>query len=213
MPIPNFVITKVVDYCKAKGYKLATEEVGFVNIIYVEGMDTNGILNKDEPNQFNDVRLVLNSDLQLAKVDENTFANWSATTEPGRYYTQNPMNAGGAARIAFGQYKAWSVGTHGNSQPHEALIQVAPVTVCRDKNKDGLRTGDRTETGLFGINQHWGGDAPVDNVGKWSAGCLVGRTKAGHKEFMKLAKTDPRYQRDRSYVFWTTIIPGDELGI
>lgn len=29
---------------------------------------------------------------------------WQATTEPGAYYTFNPMNAGGAARIAFGQY-------------------------------------------------------------------------------------------------------------
>ncbi|MFB2832911.1 hypothetical protein [Floridanema evergladense] len=212
MPIPTTVVSKIVDYCKVKGYKLFTD-IGELNIVYVEGMDTNGIVNKDEPNQFNDVRLVLNSDLKLAKVDENTFANWGATTEPGRYYTNKPMNPGGAARIAFGQYKAWSVGTHGNSQPHEALVQVAPVSVYRDKNKDGLRTGDRLDTGLFGINQHWGFDLPPDNVGTASAGCLVGRTREGHRQFMKLVKTDPRYQKDRNYVFWTTVIPGDELGI
>lgn len=213
MPIPQNVISKITDYCKSKGYKLGTEEPGFLTIIYVEGMGVDGTVNRDEPNQFNDVRLVLNADLQLAKISDNEFANWSATTEPGRWYTQNPMNPGGAARIAFGQYKAWSVGMHGNSQPHEALLQVAPITVYRDKNKDGLRTGDRKDTGLFGVNQHWGYDLPPNDIGKASAGCLVGRTKEGHRQFMKLIKSDPRYQKNKSYVFYTTIIPGDELGI
>lgn len=201
----------MVDYCKSKGYKLGSEEPGLLTIIYVEGMDTNGEINRDEPNQFNDVRLVLDSDLQLAKISDDIYANWSATTEPGRYYTQNPMNPGGAARIAFGQYKAWSVGRHGNSESHEALIQVAPVAVYRDKNKDMMRPGDKLDTGLFGINQHWGYDLPPDNVGKASAGCLVGRTREGHRQFMKLIKTHPRYLKDKNYIFWTTIIPGNEL--
>lgn len=205
MPIPPTVITKICDYMRAQGYELSSKP-GEKNIIYVEGMDTNGNLNADAPNQFNDVRLILGHELQL-------LGNWAATTEPGRWYTQNPMNPGGAARIAFGQYKAWAVGMHGNSEPHQALVQVAEIKVFRDANKDGIRQGDSTQVGLFGVNQHWGYDLPSENVGKASAGCLVGRTRQGHREFMNLVKTDPRYVYNSKYVFRTTIIPGDKLGI
>ena len=44
-----------------------------------------------------------------------------------------------------------------------------------------------------------------------SAGCLVGRTKEGHKEFMAIIKQDRRYVANNDYVFYTTIIPGDDL--
>jgi hypothetical protein len=203
--LSNNTIKGIVEYCGKCGYKLFT---GYqqVNILYVEGMDVDGNINSDEPNQFNDVRLVLGAGMQLLGV-------WSATTEPGRWYTQNPMNRKGAARIAFGQYKAWAVGRHGNSEPHEALVQVGEVIVYRDQNKDGLRTGDTIDRGLFGINQHWGYDLPLDNVGLASAGCLVGRTRQGHREFMAIIKTDPRYLNDRQFIFTTTVIPADKLDL
>ncbi|MFB2881826.1 hypothetical protein [Floridanema aerugineum] len=199
----NDKIDLIVLYCQKMNYRLFTGK-DEKNIIYVEGMDVEGNFNNDAPNQFNDVRLVLSNDFHL-------LGNWSATTEPGRFYTEHPMNPKGAARIAFGQYKAWAVGMHGNSQPHEALIQVAEVMVYRDSNKDGLRIGDGVDRGLFGINQHWGYDLPPDNIGRASAGCLVGRTRKGHLEFMSIVKTDPRYQADRRFLFTTTIIPGDQL--
>jgi hypothetical protein len=123
------------------------------------------------------------------------------------------MNAGGAARIAFNQYKAWIVGTHLKSKPnsaHEALVQVEPVTVHRDLNKDYKRSGDKTDTGLFGINQHWGYDAPKDDLGTTSAGCLVGRSKDGHREFMAILKADPRYEANSAYRFMAAVLPGDE---
>ncbi len=55
-----------------------------------------------------------------------------------------------------------AVGRHGTSDHHEALVQVVEVKVHRDLNKDMQRTGDtrvtaqadRTDTGLFGINQN-----------------------------------------------------------
>ena len=67
----------------------------------------------------------------------------------------------------------------GKASAHEALVQVAEVTVHRDLNKDFKRTNDKTDTGLFGINQHWGYDAPKDDLGNTSAGCLVGPDKEG----------------------------------
>lgn len=205
MAISTYVIKKIIDYCEKQSYRLFTGK-DEKNIIYVEGMDVDGNINSDAPNQFNDVRLVLSNEFRL-------LGNWSATTEPGRWYTLNPMNAKGAARIAFGQYKAWAVGTHGNSEPHEALVQVGEVAVWRDINKDGIRPEDKLDRGLFGINQHWGYDLPPDNIGRASAGCLVGRTRQGHREFMNIIKSDRRYQADRQYIFATTIIPSDKLDL
>ena len=124
-----------------------------------------------------------------------------------------PMNINGAARIAFGQYKSWVVGTHlkGRASAHEALVQVGEVTVHRDLNKDFMRTNDKTDTGLFGINQHWGYDAPKDNLGSTSAGCLVGRTKKGHREFMATLKADPRFVASPAYRFMAAVLPADEV--
>lgn len=123
------------------------------------------------------------------------------------------MNPLGAARIAFGQYKAWCVGTHhpNAASAHQALVQIEPISVYRDRNKDFKRPGDMVDTGLFAINQHWGYDAPQDDLGRTSAGCLVGRTRDGHRKFMSLVKTDPRYIASRSYRFMTTVLPGDRV--
>jgi hypothetical protein len=51
----------------------------------------------------------------------------------------------------------------------------------------------------------------VDSIGRWSAGCLVGRTRDGHRAFMKIVKQDRDYVKNKNYVFSTTIIPGDDL--
>ncbi|HEY9601916.1 MAG TPA: hypothetical protein V6C85_09920, partial [Allocoleopsis sp.] len=195
----------IIAYCQEEGYQI-DRGVGEKNIIYVEGMYPDGRLNDDAFNAWNDTRMVIEFFDGVPKI----IGKWEATTEPGRYYTMNPMNINGAARIKFGQYKAWIVGTHLNS--HEALVQLGgPVTVYRDLNKDGMRTGDRIDTGQFGVNQHWGGDSPQDDIGRWSAGCLVGRTKDGHREFMKIIKSDPRYLKSKAYVFSSIVIPGDDL--
>lgn len=198
--------TKIVNYMVRKNYVLS-EFVREVNIVYIEGMDRDGDLNNDLPNCFNDLRLVI----QFVGKKPTIVGCWEGTTEPGAYYTHNPMNRAGAARIAFGQYKAWKVGIHGNSQPHEALIQVASVKVHRDLDKNFIRTNDRVFEGLFGINQHWGYDLPESNIGRASAGCLVGRTRKGHREFMSIVKSDRRYRENPNFVFPTTIIAGDDL--
>lgn len=196
----------IVDYMAYKNYFVDRSPLHF-NIIYIEGMNRDGSLNNDAPNIFNDLRLVI----EFIGGRPSIIDSWEATTEPGFFYTKNPMNPKGAARIGFGQYQAWMVGTHGRSEPHEALIQVYPVRVHRDLNKDMVRTGDRIDIGLFGINQHHGYDLPVFDINKASAGCLVGRSRAGHREFMGIIKSDRRYRNDKDYIFRTTIIPGDDL--
>ncbi|MFB2939364.1 peptidoglycan-binding protein [Aerosakkonemataceae cyanobacterium BLCC-F154] len=206
LKLGNDLASRIVKYMLAKKYKVFTYSQ-YYNIVYVEGMNTSGTLNNDAPNRFNDIRTVIAFEDGVPKI----VGIWEATTEPGAKYTYRPMNSKGAARIHFGQYKAWSVGIHGNSNPHEALIQVGPVTVWRDLNKDFIRPSDRNETGLFGINQHWGYDFPKNDIGVASAGCLVGRTIQGHRQFMTLIKRDKRYLTTSGYVFTSTIIPGDDL--
>ncbi|MEC4817208.1 MAG: hypothetical protein SAK29_28655 [Scytonema sp. PMC 1069.18] len=205
---PKTLEEKIVAYCERKGYKI-DKQPGYKNIIYIEGMNPDGTLNDNALNVWNDLRIVI--EFQDGK--PKMIGCWEATTNPGKYYTHKPMNPKGAAIIAFGQYAAWKVGTHTPGGGHEALVQSGgPVTVHRDANRSGSRDkGDSMDSGFFGINQHWGGDNPKSDVGRWSAGCQVGRTRQGHREFMAIVKSDPRYRKDRNCVFKSTIIDGKDL--
>jgi hypothetical protein len=190
----------------AKGYWLARMRT-WVNIVYVEGANPDGTQNGNLPNQFNDLRTIVTVEQGRPVV----LGQWTATTEPGKYYTENPLNPKGAARIALDQFKAWSVGTHGAGiAAHEALIQAGMIRVFRDLNQDYRREGDAVEASAnFGVNQHWGYD--LQDVGKASAGCLVGRTRNGHRQFMELVKSDPRYLVNRNYRFMTAILTAEDL--
>lgn len=182
---------------------------GYVNIVYLEGAGTDGVPNDNKPNQFNDVRTVIT--VQDGK--PVIVGKWDGTTEPGKFYTQNPMNPKGAARIALDQFKAWVVGTHGaGAGAHEALVQHGTIRVFRDINKDYKRDGDAVDTGSsFAVDQHWGYDLPSLDIANASAGCLVGRTKAGHKQFMSMLKADPRFQNSRGYMFMTAVLSAQDI--
>lgn len=206
-PIPlrldNSLASRIIKYMQSAQYHISRGDKHF-NIVYLEGADEDGSPNSDIPNQWNDLRLVL--EIKRDGVPRIVGA-WMATTEPGRKYTESPMNPDGAFRIAFGQYKAWVIGTH---KDHEALIQAGEITGFRDANKDYKRTGDRRVTGSdFGVDQHWGYNMTL--VEGASAGCLVGQSKDGHREFMATIKTDRRYLLNPNYVFLTTVIAGDDL--
>ena len=198
--------SRILQYMDGKGYKIFEGPQEY-NIVYVEGMNRDGSLNSDTLNVFNDIRLVIEVVNGQPKL---VGGPWVATTEPSKLYTNRPVNKKGAARIAFNQYAAWQVGSH-NGQ-HEALVQTGgKVTVCRDFNKDGYRTGDQLDSGFHGINQHHGYNNSKENIGTASAGCLVGRSIKEHEAFMRLIKQDCRYQKDRTFIFTTTVIPGDDL--
>jgi hypothetical protein len=206
LKLGNDIASRIIKYMQAKDYQVFSRPKEY-NIVYIEGMSVDWTLNGDAPNHFNDLRIVIEVVDGVPKIVDH----WQATTEPGRHYTISPMNRKGAARIKFDQYKAWRVGFHGNADRHESLVQVAPITVHRDFNKDMKRTNDKLDTGIFLINQHWGYDFPVNDIRTASAGCLVGRTRQGHREFMALIKQDRRYQANKDYLFYTTIIPGDDF--
>lgn len=153
-----------------------------INIVYFEGIDTDLVtLNSDSLDGWNDVRCLITDDGEV-------LMSAAATTEPGRHYTETPMNPRGAFRIQLNtQFKdAWQFGKHFTQ---DALVQCGDITGHRDLNRDGARTNDKLDTGSgFGVNQHTTSNAP-GNVGKWSAGCLVGRYPTAHQRFLQLLRS------------------------
>jgi hypothetical protein len=195
---------RVIREMRSRGYWISCGPARY-NIVYLEGCDRDGRLNNDAFNEWNDRRLVIEIPNDTPKI----VGNWLATTEPGRTYTDNPLNPDGAFRIAFGQYRAWQFGRHGRTQ-YPALVQVSTVFGHRDGNRDGRRTGDLLVSGDgFGINQHHGWD--MEFVNEASAGCLVGQSIEGHEEFMAILRSDRRYKLNPRYTFYTTILAADEL--
>ena len=202
------LLKRILRFMQNKGYWIARSP-RMRNIVYVEGMNADGSLNADAFNHWNDRRIVFRIN---PGGRPEMLVNDQATTEPGSHYTWNPLNPKGAARIAFGQYKAWAVGLHKGVQP--ALVQREKIRLHRDLNKDGFRSSsDPIDIGkTFGINQHSTrpGTAP-EFVDSYSAGCMVGRRYAWHLSFLEIVKQDERYRQNRGYLFISTIIPGDKL--
>lgn len=200
---------RVLRYMARKNYWI-TRAPDQLNIVYVEGAGPDGKPNADQMNKWNDRRMVIRI---LPGGQPEMLVNDQATTEPGRFYTDNvPKHLAGVARIAFGQYKAWKMGLHKGVQP--SLVQRGKVRLHRDINKDGKRdTADPIDIGDgFGINQHSTKPGLVpDSVEKFSAGCLVGRRYDYHLSFMHIVRQDYRYQMNKDYMFVSTIIDGDDL--
>lgn len=184
---------KAIAYMRSKGYKIRA-----LNIVYFEGLDADDIatVNSDRIDHWNDVRSVITNtgDVILAA---------TATTEPGWYYRLNRMNPKGAAQLVFGQYlDCWKIGRHFTQ---DALVQCGSLKVYRDNNEDGSRSGDPVDVGdYFGINQHTTSNAP-SLVGRYSAGCLVGKFPATHAKFMGICRSMGLATFD------STLISGDEF--
>lgn len=168
--IKNSVITK--------GYKWFTDKPMIIGI-----RTTNDI-----PNVFNDYIIL------CIENKDKFFKGWMATTEPGTYWLQNPMNIKGTGVLVPNQYfDCWGLGQHGSGlNKHEALIQIRPITLYRDNNKDNKINIDpkNIQTGLFGINIHSTGKSNwiASKIDKWSAGCQVFANYDAFKEFIKILK-------------------------
>ena len=87
------------------------------------------------------------------------------STDPGRYYLDNPLNDFGCAVLRLGLWN-YRLGRHRDLYP--AFIQSGEVTVDR-VTPDGKAV--KRESGYFGINIHSGG--PETHVGRYSAGCQI----------------------------------------
>lgn len=198
------IAAKIIATMERKGYAIAKGE-GEINIVHVEGMNKNGEVAPDSADIYDDLRIVI----QYRNGQPTVPFVGMATTEASGYWTGGgQMNPKGAARLQFGQYQAWQVGQHCGSSGscHEALVQVAPVTVMRDANADKSRAGDQPDTGLFGINIHGGQGGDGGTVGAYSAGCLVSSTMEEHRQFMSIVKSS-----SNNGTFYGTLLDGSEV--
>jgi hypothetical protein len=187
---------KAIAYMKSNGYKISP-----LNIVYFEGLDADDMktVNDDRIDYWNDVRSIISN-------AGDVLLSTPATTEPSRYVRLNRCVPNGAAQIAFGQYlDAWMIGTHGTTYRHEALVQCGNITIYRDDNEDGIRTGDKIEVSSdTGLNQNTTSNAP-DTTSRWGHGNLVGKYPSSHEKFMLICRSM------NLETFDTTLIDGSDF--
>lgn len=197
-PASSSLADRIVAAMRQRGYEVF-EGPDVVNICYVEGMNLDETSNANRHNAWDDLRVVFRYDQGKATI----LGKWEATTEPGAYWTDHPMNSDGAFHIALGQQTAWVMGEyHG----HPALRQSGNLSGTRDKVKDYKRDGGHVN-GQFGVHHHAGYNYKKDDIGRSSAGCQVGRTTAGHDDFIRIVSADRRYKADKKFVWTSTVMP------
>lgn len=201
--------SRIYQVCLARGYSL-DQRPGAINLFGIEGMTVSGKKIPDTANEWNDVIGILTFDGGQPRIQ----CIYQGTTEPGKYYTLNPLNKGGAARLQLGQQLSlWSVGTH---RGYEALSQTGPARLVRDKNRNYSRDDQETIERGNGINLHttrttgWRGAAGA-YVDKWSAGCVVVKDAAQFLSLMKQVKASLQYKENRAHKFDFTLMWQDWL--
>lgn len=130
---------------------------------------------------------------------------FKATTDPGTYWLNNPMQPQGTAILASGQYRnAYQLGLHRGE--YMALVQVKKVTVIRDYNRNArldFFNGVKS-TGLFGINIHRALRQGLTRfVDKFSAGCQV---FANASDFYKLIQLCENHRKLYGNRFTYTLV-------
>jgi hypothetical protein len=161
---------------KNNGYKWFEDKL---NIVGIRTKDTTTDL-------FNDFIVVAYTS-KNGEEPHNNFIGFNATTDPGLYYLNNPMNVKGTGILVEGQYiDCWQKGNH---KGHDALIQCRPVSVYRDNDRDNYLTFDKTtiDTGYFGLNIHRAHVGIIQKlIGKYSAACQVIQSNSAYEKFYKI---------------------------
>jgi len=181
----EFTREKVKEVIISKGYKWFNDNnnKGYdVNIIGIRNSETDGKVT----NRFDDTLTLSYKDA----AGEWKFHQWEATTDPGQYWMENPMNKDGTAILVPGQYR----GSHKirkHQGKYEALGQRRPVKVYRDNDRDlEYDTDEATiKEGIYGINIHRSNPYTESYyVNKWSAGCQVFKKVDDFHEFMEICR-------------------------
>lgn len=158
--------------------------------------------NEQSANTFNDLIGIL-----YKENDTWVLKRYAATTDPGLYYRENPINIEGTAILQDGYHKsAFRIGKHQGK--YEALVQNRTLPLWRDNNKDDIldRMGE-THNDLAGINIHRATaikNGVSKQVDKWSAGCQVIASNSDFNEFMFIVNQSAKiYGKTFSYALFT----------
>jgi len=136
---------------------------------------------------------VFNDFITISWIDKITgkkcFTGFNATTDPGLYYLNNPLNIKGTGILVEDQFvDCWEIGLH---KGNKALVQCRPVSVYRDNNRDNYLKFDKNtiDTGYFGINIHRAHMTIIQKwIGKYSAGCQVIQSNDAYEKFFNICK-------------------------
>ena len=190
---------------KAKGYKWFESGDYNVNIVGIRNMDAG----ERVTNKFDD-------HLTVSYMIDNTwyYEIFDCTTDPGDDWMDKPMNSKGCAILKPGQYpKSHKLRLHQGR--YLALGQQNPVTVYRDRDRDGKYDFDEStiDTGLYGISIHRAtkhAGKTSKYVDKWSAGCQVIASNDDWHCFLDICQT----ARDKwSNNFTYTLLQSTDLKI
>jgi hypothetical protein len=199
----QFTAARIVTAMRNKNFRL-DEGLFRSNLIYVEGMNVDGQSNQHIKNTFDDVRSLV----VILPEGPKLLGIWEATTRPGKYWTEHRMNPRGAARVRLGQQTAWIMGKYNGMN---ALRQDGYLELTRDPDETYERYGPLYRSNDTGIHHHGGYNYPHDDLGRSSAGCLVGRSMDEHEVAMQFLKKDERFRADSNFHFTSTILEYKDL--
>lgn len=174
------------------GYKLFTGDYN-VNLFAIRSSDMTA-------NTFDDMVGL------LYQVDgEWVLKKYGATTDPGLYYRENPMNIKGTGILAPGQHpSAFRIGLHQGK--YKALVQNTPLPLYRDANRnDVLEYIGEPVREMAGVNLHRA-NAKVTSkqVDRWSAACSVLADPNDFNELLSLCeKSKSLYGDGFTYTLFT----------
>jgi hypothetical protein len=166
-------IEKIKEIFEKKNYKFFSLDKPYnLNIIGIRNIN-------NIPNAFDDLIIVVYKDANK----KERLLQFQATTDPGLFWLQNPLNVDGTLILVPGQYSnCYQLGIHGRSgkDPYKALEQVGSMTYVRDADRDKILDfqliNDSTKIvhGIFKTNIHRANENYESvQVDKWSAGCQV----------------------------------------
>ena len=166
--------------CKDLGYAIFTEKNYDLNLIACRSPSR-------VANAFDDVFHV------VYRVGDRYFQeSYPCTTDPGLYWLHNPSRVEGTAILVPNQYRnVWRLDYHAGNKNHLALCQRnGAVQVYRDSNRDEVldMDADTIMKGWFGINIHRASTKYIEDVGRYSAGCIVIQVKDDFDRLIALAK-------------------------
>jgi len=180
-------INDVLNLYKDKKYKLYN---GYLDI------NIFGIRNIfGEQNKFDDAIGIL-FNISRTREDWQMFV-CDATTDPGTYHLNNPGRVEGTAILCPGQYKqSFSFGLHKGQ--YECLVQIKPVKVYRDNNRNDVLDFINEKDTFSGIQIHRANSSKKSTqVDKWSAGCQVIADPLDFKEFMNITNDSAKLYGDK----------------
>jgi hypothetical protein len=210
MVAPNF--QEVANAYERMGYKFFKNGTYNLNIWGIRSLSS-------KSNKFDDI----GGALCYTGINKPFLLTAPITTDPGKYWLQNPMNKNGTAILVPGQYSgSHALGYHGRNglSPYEALEQIGEMLYVRDNNKDeildfdlyrnpeklkihGFRENIKSNIHRASINKI------VQLVERYSAACQVYQDSAEFAELIALVKLSLKAGFKNSFTY--TLFEEDQV--